>query len=81
MDINKLTPGERVLLNAGIIGLITFFSTLSVTYPPTIANFWAASISMILAALTQLKTLTVPVELNDEYKPRPPSSSALAMLW
>ncbi|MDE1863676.1 MAG: hypothetical protein KGI33_12310 [Thaumarchaeota archaeon] len=80
MDINKLSSGERVLLNVCIIGGITFFSTLNVAYPPTIANIYAAFIGMIIAGLTQFSTLTVP-ELNDEHKPRPPSASALGMLF
>lgn len=80
IDINKLTPFERILLNAAIVGGIAFFSTLSVAYPPTMANLYAAIIGFALAVLTMLKTLTVPAELIDEQKPRPPSSSALAML-
>ncbi len=62
------TPFERVLANAAIIAGITFFSTLSITFPPTPQNFWAAFIAASLALLTQLKTIT---EVTEQKPKRP----------
>ncbi len=65
----KLTVFERALLNAAIVGGITFFSTLNVSYPPTMANVYAATIGMVLAILTQLKSITT-IEVNQDGKPK-----------
>lgn len=56
----ELTPFERVIANAVLIAGITFFSTLSIEYPPTAQNLWAASIAAILVLITQFKMLTDP---------------------
>ena len=58
----EFTPFQRLILNAAMIAGITFFSTLSIEYPPTAQNLWAASISAILVLITQFKTLTDPTE-------------------
>lgn len=50
----KLTFG---LLNTGVIAAIVFISTLSIDYPPTIQNVWAATIGGTLALLTQIKSI------------------------
>lgn len=57
---------KRVIINAFIIASITFFSTLSIDYPPQVQNIWAAGIAGILAFLTQIRTIT------DSNKSRPP---------
>lgn len=56
--MRPLDAVEKVIVNAIIIGLITFFSTMNVSYPPTMANFYAAIMGSTLAMVTQLKTLT-----------------------
>lgn len=60
---------ERVILNAFIVAGITFFSTLSIEYPPEAQNLWAAGIGAALSLLTQLKTITAH---EDPDKPKPP---------
>lgn len=64
-----MTPFERVLANATIIAGITFLSSLSIDFPPTAQNLWAAFIGASLALLTQLKSIT---ESNLDEKPKPP---------
>lgn len=49
---------DRALLNAVVVAGIVFFSTMNVTYPPTMANVYASGTGAMLALLTQLKTLT-----------------------
>lgn len=66
-----LTPFQRVLVNAFIIAGITFFSTLSINFPPSAQNLWAASIAGILSLLTQLKTIT-DVSVTSGLKPKRP---------
>ncbi len=66
-----MTPFERVLANAAIVAGITFLSTLSIDFPPTAQNIWAASIGAMLSLLTQLKTIT-ELGKNDPDKPKPP---------
>lgn len=61
---------QRVLLNAAIIAGITFLSTLSIDYPPTAQNIWAAGIGASLALLTQLKSITD--DSSQDEKPKPP---------
>lgn len=64
---------KKALLNAAVIAGITFFSTLSVTYPPGAQNLWAAFIGAALALLTQIRTLTdVDLPELDELKPKRP---------
>lgn len=53
-----MTPFERVLANALIIAGITFFSTMTIDFPPTAQNVWAAGVAAVLALLTQLKQIT-----------------------
>lgn len=65
----ELTPLERVIINAAIIAGITFFSTLSIDFPPTAQNVWAALIAAMLALMTQLRTLT---EITSDLKPKKP---------
>ena len=68
-----MTLFERVLANAAIVAGIAFFSTLSITYPPTPQNLWAAFIAGALALLTQLRTLFPDAQINEENtKPKPP---------
>ncbi len=62
-----LTPIQRVIVNALIIAGITLFSTLSIAYPPSAQNLWAAFIAAMLSLLTQLKTIT-----DVELKPKRP---------
>lgn len=57
---------ERALINAAIIAGITFLSTLSIDFPPTAQNLWAAFIGASLALLTQLKSIT---ESDETKKP------------
>ncbi len=64
----KLTEFERVILNSCIIAGITFFSTLSISFPPRPENLWAAFIGASLALLTQLKTLTSMPQENEKPK-------------
>ncbi len=64
-----MTPFQRVLCNAAIIAGITFFSTMSIYFPPTAQSLWAAFIAGSLALLTQLKTIT---EVVSEQKPKRP---------
>lgn len=52
-----MTALKRALINAGIIAAITFISTLSIDYPPTAQNLWAAFIGASLAMLTQLRSI------------------------
>lgn len=61
---------KKAILNAAVIAGITFFSTLSVNYPPEAQNVWAAFIGASLAMLTQIRTLT-DVDF-DELKPKRP---------
>ncbi len=62
---------KRALANSFIIAGITFFSTLSVHYPPEAQNIWAAFVGAALALLTQIRTLT-DVNLDEELKPKRP---------
>ncbi len=64
-----LTPFERVICNAALIAGITFFSTLSIDFPPHAQNLWAAFIAGSIALLTQLKTIT---DMTADQKPRRP---------
>lgn len=48
---------KRILGNAVITALIVFFSTLSVSYPPSVGNVYAAIIGGVLALLPQLKEI------------------------
>jgi hypothetical protein len=48
---------QRLLGNAIIMGLIVFFSTLSINYPPTMQNLWAAFIGSMLALLPALQLI------------------------
>jgi len=48
------------LLNAFVVALITFISTLSIQYPPSLQNIWAGFIAFSLTLLTQIRAL-----LND----------------
>lgn len=57
---------KRALVNAAIIAGITFLSTLSIDYPPTAQNVWAAGIGASLAMLTQLKSI---FESDEDQKP------------
>lgn len=58
------------LLNAAIVAGITFFSTLSIQYPPDAQSIWAAFIGASLSLLTQVRTIT---DVNlDELKPKRP---------
>jgi len=57
------------IINAIAVAGITFFSTLSVTYPPTMANIYASLIAFALTFLVQLKALTNEIlEIIDERK-------------
>lgn len=68
-----MTPLERALANAAIIAGITFLSTLSIDFPPTAQNIWAAFIGASLSLLTQLKTITESdPDDADKTKPKPP---------
>ncbi len=67
-----MTPFERVILNSMIVAGIAFFSTLSITYPPTPANIWAAFIAGALAFLTQLKTLFPDEKIDQNQEQRKP---------
>ena len=72
MNVNNLTPTERVFANALIIGLITFFSQLvTVGWPPTIQTVYIAFIGSMLALLMQIKILFNPQTLK-ENKKQPP---------
>ena len=51
---------KRIIANAFVIAGITFFSTLSIQYPPEAQSLWAAFIAACLALLTQLRTFTDP---------------------
>lgn len=51
------------ILNALVIAGIVFVSTLSIDYPPSGGNIWAAVIGGSMAFLTQLKTV-----VQDELK-------------
>jgi len=46
------------VINALVVALITFFSSLSIVYPPGLANIYAAGIACALTFLVQAKTLT-----------------------
>jgi hypothetical protein len=65
----ELTPFQRVIYNAAIIAGITFFSTLSIAFPPRPENLWAAFIGASLSLLTQLKTIT---SISENEKPKRP---------
>lgn len=71
--MNRKERVKIILLNAIVIAGITFFSTLSLQYPPEAQNIWAAFIGATLALLTQIRTLT-DEELTelDELKPKRP---------
>lgn len=56
MDIKDLTQTERIFVNAMLIGGITFFSSLTVTGFPTVANIYAAFVGSMLAFMIQIKT-------------------------
>lgn len=48
---------KRALANAAIIAAITFISSLSIDFPPTAQNLWAATIGASLALFTQLQSI------------------------
>ncbi len=63
MDLQKLSRGDKIILNAVIVAGITFFSSLAATgYPPTIANVYAGVIGAGLAFFTQCRGLTTDSE-------------------
>lgn len=73
-----MTPLERAIANAGIVSGITFFSTLSISYPPSMANVWAATIGAMLALLTTLKVIFEKDDNNNnEGCKKPPSLGML----
>jgi hypothetical protein len=43
------------IINAVIIALITFFSSMTIQYPPTVQVFYASFIAFCLTLLIQLK--------------------------
>lgn len=43
------------ILNAVVVAGITFFSTLSISYPPRIENIYASLIAFMLTFLVQIK--------------------------
>lgn len=55
-----------IIANAFVIAGITFFSTLSIQYPPQIQSFWASFVAACLSLLTQLHTITDPDHINPE---------------
>jgi hypothetical protein len=78
VDLDNLTQSQKIVLNACLIGGITFFSTMTATGGlPTITTLWAGFVAMMLALLTQLLTLTKDDQAPK--RPRPPSS--LLMLF
>lgn len=46
------------IVNAVAVAGITFLSTLSITYPPTMQNLYASMIAFSLTFLVQIKALT-----------------------
>lgn len=64
----RLTPIQRVVVNAGLIAGISFVSTLSTNFPPTAQNLWGSSLAALLALLLQLTTIN---ELCLEQPKRP----------
>lgn len=46
------------VLNAIAVAGITFFSSLSVSYPPTLNNIYASLIAFALTFLVQIKAMT-----------------------
>jgi len=61
---------ERILLNAVVVALIAFISTLGVRYPPDAANVWAA---LIAFGLSLLSVIRAALERNNEKKNKKPS--------
>lgn len=45
------------LINALIVALITFVSSLSIQFPPNTQNIWAGFIAFMLTLLTQIKSI------------------------
>jgi hypothetical protein len=73
-----MTPLERVLANAAIVAGITFFSTLSIDYPPHAENIYAAGIAAVLILLTTIKSAFPDETLEDpDCKKRPPGLGML----
>ncbi len=55
LDVDKLTKGQRALLNALIIGGISFFSSVTATGGlPTLENLWTGFIAGSLACLIRI---------------------------
>jgi len=46
------------MLNAFAVAGITFFSTLSISYPPTYANLYASLVAFGLTFLVQVRAIT-----------------------
>lgn len=46
---------KRVVLNAGIVAGISFLSSLSVAFPPSISNLYAAGIAFGLTFLVTIR--------------------------
>lgn len=57
MGAGKMKKWQRILGNGLIVGLIAFFSSLSIQFPPTSQNIWAAFIAFVLAFLPQAKEI------------------------
>jgi hypothetical protein len=55
------------IINAVIIALITFFSSMTIQYPPSIQVFYASFIAFCLTLLIQLKGIIQ--ELTPQEKP------------
>jgi len=66
-----------IILNALLTAGIVFLSTLSVQYPPTIQNVYAAAIGAALALITQLKQY-LSVEIDNI---NPPIFGLLIWWW
>ncbi|HWQ95919.1 MAG TPA: hypothetical protein VN368_00965 [Candidatus Methylomirabilis sp.] len=69
-----MTTVNRIIANALVIAGITFFSNLSVQYPPAPQSVWAAFIAGCLALLTQLRGITdsESESKEEEQKPKRP---------
>lgn len=69
LDISKLTKGQKALLNAFIIGGISFFSSVMATGSlPTLESLWTGFIAGSLACLIRINDFILKDSEQSELK-------------